>query len=103
MEKKIKDGMVAVLYSPYHGAGWYTWHNVEELLYDPKVVDMVLEKTSAETIELYCDEVYGKNAYYGGADDLQVKWLPIGTHFHIHEYNGAESIEVREEMRWIVA
>jgi hypothetical protein len=64
---------------------------------------MVLEKTSAETIELYCDEVYGKNAYYGGADDLQVKWLPVGTHFHIHEYDGAESIEVREEMRWIVA
>ena len=104
MDKKIKDGMVAVLYSPGFGAGWYSWHNVEELLFDPKVVDMVLEKTSAETIELYCEEVYGKeHHYYGGADDLRVKWLPVGTHFHIHEYDGSESVEVREEMRWIVA
>jgi hypothetical protein len=76
---------------------------VEELLYDPRVVDMVLDKTSAETIELYCEEVYGNKSYYGGADDLQVMWLPIGTHFRIHEYDGAESIEVREEIDWIVA
>ncbi len=103
MDKKIKDGMVAILYSPGFGAGWYSWHNIEELLYDPKLVDMVLEKTSAETIELYCQEVYGTKSYYGGADDLQVKWLTVGTHFHIHEYDGAESIEVREEMHWIVA
>jgi hypothetical protein len=95
--------MVAVLYSPGFGAGWYSWHNVEELLYDPKVVDMVEEKTSAQTIELYCEEVYGNKSYYGGADDLQVKWLPIGTHFSIYEYDGAESIEVREEIDWIVA
>jgi len=103
MQKKIVDGLVAVLYSPYHGAGWYSWHSVEELLYDPKVVDMVEEKTSAQTIELYCEEVYGNKSYYGGAYDLEVKWLPVGTHFRIHEYDGAESIEVREEIDWIVA
>ena len=102
MQKKIKDGMVAVLFSPYHGAGWYSWHGVEELLYDPKLVDMVEEKTSAETIELYCRTVYGDH-YYGGADDLEVKWLPTGTSFRIHEYDGSESIEIREEMDWMVA
>jgi hypothetical protein len=104
MDKKIKDGMVAILYSPGFGAGWYSWHNVEELLYDPKLVDMVEAKTSAKTIELYCEEVYGKeHHYYGGAEDLEVKWLPIGTHFRIHEYDGSESVEVREEMHWMVA
>jgi len=103
MNKKIKDGMVAVLYSPGFGAGWYSWHNVEELLYDPKLVDMVLEKTSAETIDLYCNEVYGNKLYYGGADDLEVMWLPVGTHFRIHEYDGAESIEVREKINWSIA
>jgi hypothetical protein len=103
MQKKIKDGMVAVLFSPYHGAGWYSWHGNEELLYDPKVVDMVEEKTSAQTIELYCNEVYGDKAYYGGADDLVVRWIPVGTHFRIHEYDGAETLEIREEMDWMVA
>ncbi len=103
MKKKIKDGMVAVLYSPDFGAGWYSWHNIEELLYDPKVVDMVLEKTSAETIELYCNEVYGDKAYYGGSDQLTVTWIPVGTSFRIHEYDGSETIEIREEIDWKIA
>jgi len=103
MDKKIKDGMVAVLVSPRHGAGWYSWHSVEELLYDPKVVDMVLEKTSAQTIELYCNEVYGDKAYYGGAEDLEVMWLPIGTHFSIHEYDGYETLRIRNDIDWEIA
>ena len=103
MDKKIKDDMVAVLYSPKYGAGWYSWHGIEELLYDPKLVDMVEEKASVEAIELYCEEVYGENHYYGGADKLEVMWLPIGTHFRIHEYDGSETVEVREEIVWSVA
>ena len=41
MEKVIRDGKVAVLYSPGYGAGWYSWHDIEDLLYDPAVVEMV--------------------------------------------------------------
>ena len=103
MNKKIKDDMVAVLYSPHYGAGWYSWHGIEELLYDPKLVDMVLDKASATTIELYCEEVYGKDYYYGGAEDLKVMWVSVGTPFRIHEYDGAETIEIRDEINWIVA
>ena len=103
MDKKIKDEMVAVLVSPGHGAGWYSWHYIEELLYDPKVVDMVEDKTSAKTIELYCEEVYGKNHFYGGSEDLEVRWLPIGTHFFIQEYDGYESLQIREEIDWKIA
>ena len=25
MDKVVRDGLVAVLVSPGHGAGWYTW------------------------------------------------------------------------------
>jgi len=103
VDKKIKDGMVAILYSPGFGAGWYSWHNVEELLYDPKLVDMVEDRTSAETIELYCNEVYGDKAYYGGSDQLTVTWIPVGTSFRIHEYDGSETIEIREEIDWKIA
>ena len=95
--------MVAVLYSPGFGAGWYSWHGNEELLYDPKLVDMVLEKTSAKTIELYCEEVYGKNHYYGGAENLEVMWVSVGTPFRVEEYGGAETIAIRDEINWIVA
>ena len=102
MQKKTVDGLVAVLYSPDFGAGWYTWHNIAELLFDPKVVEMVLEKTSAETIELYCRTVYGDH-YYGGAGDLTVAWVPPGTEFVIEDYDGAETITFKDKVEWISA
>jgi len=102
MEKKIKDGLVAVLYSPDFGAGWYTWHNIVELLFDPKVVDMVLDKTSSETIELYCRTVYGGH-YFGGAEDLVVAWVPSGTEFVIDDYDGNESITFKDKVTWVTA
>jgi hypothetical protein len=102
MQKKTVDGKVAVLYSPGFGAGWYSWHNIAELLFDPKVVDMVLEKTSAETIELYCKTVYGDH-YYIGASDLEVIWVPTGTEFVIDEYDGSETVTVKDNVRWMTA
>ena len=102
MQKKTVDGLVAVLYSPDFGAGWYTWHNIVELLFDPKVVEMVMDKTSAETIELYCRTVYGDH-YYGGAGDLTVAWVPPGTEFVIEDYDGAETITFKDKVTWVTA
>ena len=102
MQKKTVDGLVAVLYSPDFGAGWYTWHNIAELLFDPKVVEMVMDKTSAETIELYCKTVYGDH-YYGGAEELTVAWVPTGTEFVIDDYDGNESITFKDKVTWVTA
>ena len=102
MQKKTVDGLVAVLYSPDFGAGWYTWHNIAELLFDPKVVEMVMDKTSVETIELYCRTVYGDH-YYGGAGDLTVAWVPPGTEFLIDDYDGAETITFKDKVEWVTA
>ena len=102
MQKKTVDGLVAVLYSPDFGAGWYTWHNIAELLFDPKVVDMVMDKTSSETIELYCRTVYGDH-YYGGAEELTVAWVPPGTEFVIDDYDGAETITFKDKVTWVTA
>jgi hypothetical protein len=41
--------------------------------------------------------------YTGGMKELAVAWLPVGTEFRIGEYDGAESIEVKEDTDWIVA
>jgi hypothetical protein len=102
MQKKIEDGKVAVLYSPGYGAGWYSWHDISELLYDPIVVDMVTDNTAPGTIELYCKTVYGDH-YYGGASDLEVIWLPQGTQFIINEYDGNEILTTKDEIQWKVA
>ena len=38
MNKLVRDGLIAVIVSPGHGAGWYSWHGIEELLFDPSIV-----------------------------------------------------------------
>lgn len=103
MDKVIEDGHVAVLYSRGFGAGWYSWHGVVPLLFDPIVVEMVRTKVSDETIEEYCIAKYGPDHYYGGAEDLTIDWLPVGTEFIIHEYDGNERIECKKDMDWITA
>jgi hypothetical protein len=101
MDKMIKDGKVAVLYSPGYGAGWYSWENKEGLLFDPVIVQMVLNDKHDDITE-YCIEKYG-SGYYGGYDQLEVEWLPVGTAFRITEYDGYESIQLKEDDVWVVA
>jgi hypothetical protein len=103
MKKVILDGEVAVLVSPGFGAGWSTWnYQYPEMLFDPKIVAMVETEQSDEAIVEYCKVKYPEG-YFGGVDDLQIVWLPVGTHFRIQEYDGSESLEIREYMHWQVA
>lgn len=99
LEKLIRDGKVAVLYSPRYGAGWYSWNkDYPQLLYHPKLVELV-EKDDRITL---CDdekvaEIIGltkdESIYCGGGRDLKIQWMEPGTKFIINEYDGNESIE----------
>lgn len=115
-DKVIRDGMVAVLYSPGYGAGWSTWNSYRGygnvLLFDPSLVYMVEEMNKVEeedrkaswvdNIVEYCTKKYPEG-YFGGADDLQICWIPVGTQFKVNEYDGSESIEFKETDSWTVA
>ena len=105
MDRVIREGQVAVLVSPGFGAGWYTWHDLEDLLYDPAVINMVETEQHADDIVQYCNDTYGTEHYYGGADSLTVAWVPAGTRFYINEYDGAETVVTEESMAqiWITA
>lgn len=105
----IRDGKVAILYAPGYGAGWFTWHNVPELLRDPEVVHLVEcrekvfkeEKTYfTDKIVKYCQSTYGDH-YYGGADQLTIEWIELGDKFRITEYDGAETIEYLTSTLWM--
>ena len=101
MEKVVREGLVAVLVSPGFGAGWSSWnHNIPELLFDPVVVGMVEDGTDGDTIAAYCEAKYS-GGYYGGADDLVIEWVPVGTQFRVHEYDGSETLECKDAMNWI--
>jgi hypothetical protein len=101
MKKLIEDGKVAVLVSPDYGAGWYSWHSVEELLYDPSIVKWV-ERKELDKILTYMELKYPE-VYCGGLENLEVHWVPVGAQFRIDEYDGAESLVLATNERWLTA
>ena len=117
MKKEIRDGKVAVLYSPGYGAGWSTWtmSSDDDIIFDPSIVYMVEEMNKAyddedpslyeswvDNIKAYCEKTY-PDMYTGGIDQLHIAWIPEGTLFRIDEYDGSESIEYKENEWWIKA
>ena len=100
MEKVIRNNEVAVLISHGFGAGWYSWNNDhQELLYHPKLVEMVEQNRANEIDDDWVEENLGiENVYCGGAEDLQIHWLPVGTAFEVDEYDGAESLRTLADL-----
>jgi len=41
--------------------------------------------------------------YTGGMDDLKVALIPEGAMFRVNEYDGAESIELKDDADWFTA
>ena len=100
MEKVIRNGLVGILVSPGFGAGWSTWNDdYPQLMFSPKVIEMVEAGIAGEIDKEWCLENLGiDNVYCGGAEDLVVEWLPVGTPFYIHEYDGSESLKTGSDL-----
>lgn len=103
MDKVIRDGLVAVLYSPGFGAGWYTWNSdFPECVFDRDIVGAVESGDIAKAASI-AEEKYGDGFYSGGARDLQIAWIKQGMQFEINEYDGAESIHQIGEHEYFTA
>jgi hypothetical protein len=102
MKTLIRDGKMAALVSPGFGAGWSTWcrEHEFEMLTDPDLVQLVLDGDLAGAAAL-AEERY--EAYTGGARDLCVAWIPLGTQFVVNEYDGSESIQTKDSVGWHTA
>ncbi len=60
MEKVIRDGKVAILYSPGFGAGWYSWNtDHKELIFHPKLVELVETGREKEIDEEFVKDLLG--------------------------------------------
>lgn len=98
-EKYIRNDKVAVAYSPGFGAGWSTWESdqklAETLMFHPDIINMILSNKQSEIDEDWLVEHFGEEfeaVYCGGASNLSIKWIPVGTQFRIDEYDGNESV-----------
>lgn len=91
-EKVIRDGKVAVAYSPGFGAGWTTWNDVSP--FDPRVIAMIEAGKQREMTDEWCKATFDRDYVCSlGASDLEIAWIPVGTPFQINEYDGSESIQ----------
>ena len=103
MNKLIESGLVAVLVSRGFGAGWSTWnYEYPDMLYDADVARMLLDGAPLDEIEKLAESKW-PDAYLGGLDGLYVYWMSPGTKFRVDEYDGAESVEILDEIHWNVA
>lgn len=103
VQKLERDGKVAVIYSPYFGAGWSTWHDSHKdvLMFDAEIALAVEVGDREKAARIAVEKV--PDMYTGGARDLTIRWLEKGTAFRIGEYDGSESIEILGEVDWSVA
>lgn len=103
MQKVIRDGKVAVLISSDFGAGWYSWNSQHEgLLFHPKIVAMVEANRQSEiNPDFILKELGISNIYCGGANDLEIMWLPEGTAFKVYEYDGSEDLITMDDLNII--
>ena len=102
MNKLIRDGMVAVLYSPDYGSGWYTLNqDYPEIMFDPAIVKLV-EENKFDELKTYVTLKYPK-IFIGGMDDLKVELIPEGAMFRVNEYDGNEFIELKDDADWFTA
>lgn len=103
IEKYIVDNKVAVLITPDYGAGWSTGNQeYPQMLFDPKVVAMVLTDHDKNEMFDYLKSTYPRG-YFGDLRSLEVCWVDVGRRFVIHEYDGFESIQYFEDFDWIIA
>lgn len=102
-DKVIRDGRVAVLYSPAYGAGWSSWTSDEYrdfFLFDPELITLAEHGAGQSDVDAYIKSKLGENAYFsiGGWSDIEIAWLPKNTSFRIIEYDGSESISTTDDM-----
>lgn len=101
------DGKVAVLFSPGFGGGWSTWSGDEFkdwAMFSPELVAWVEGGKQGYIDEIVASAIGEDNYFYtGGARDLEIKWLPVGTQFRVEEYDGNESIVTSQDNHWSIA
>lgn len=106
VNKVIRDGKVAVLYSPGWGSPWssdYSGDCKNFMMFDPGLVKLV-EQDKRSSIRAYIAATkFAEEIYCGDADDLTIEWIPVGTKFRIEEYDGKESIIYNHPSYWTVA
>ena len=90
------------LISPGFGAGWSSWNSEakEFLLFDEGLINLAKRNATEEEAGKYIKEKGYKNIYIGGWEDIEVRELGDDMKFIVEEYDGSESIRIKDEEEW---
>lgn len=100
-----------LLISQGYGSGWSTW-NCPEMATDKDLIRLFENGCTCEEMRLLClKKRYGAKSrynglatpYMGGFNRLKIVEVPKGALYRINEYDGAESVEVFNPDKWLVA
>lgn len=89
----MKNGKVAVAVSGGWGAGWSTFNDVSPL--DARFNKLFDEGKHEEAAAL-CEKL--DLGFSGGAVDVHLEWVDVGTKFVVEEYDGSEGLRRLEEL-----
>lgn len=109
MKRVVKDGKVAVCYSPGYGAGWSSWADdelQETLIFHPAIVNMVLEGKQGLINDKWLVDNFGEEYDYVctvDVENLTIEWVPQGSLVRINEYDGFESVEIYNNNNYFIA
>lgn len=94
----MKDGKVAVIYSPRFGAGYSTWASfddkseVHQMIFDSRLVKAVLDGNEEEFNDIF--RALFQTDFYCDFKHLEIAWIPSGELFEITEYDGEETVRL---------
>jgi hypothetical protein len=96
MKKVIRNNKVAVLRVGSDKGGFYSINNKhKELLFHPKLVEMVEQNRGIEISNKWVKENLGlDNIDCTYANCLTIDWIPVGTSFEVINYSGSEVLRI---------
>jgi hypothetical protein len=111
MQKYIFNGEVALIHSDDWGVAWATWY--PETMFDGELIklylrwlgtdcDTQLEREAEDAAYNYLKEAHPQVAFRG-FDGLKLTWLKPGQEFIIKEYDGIETVMLKDKINWLVA
>lgn len=99
---------VAVIIHDDWGSGWYTTHQNLSLLFDAKLAHAIdtgnYSQVKERLNELAC--VYPEDASWFTTikpGSLDLKWIPRNKKFIVEDYDGWETVRLKDEIKWIQA
>lgn len=100
----IRNHAVAVIYATKRGDSWYSWHQVDELLFSPAIVDMIERGGNSLEIYEYCVENFSHDIIdMANFEDLDIGWVKLGESFRIQMKNGVEEIVYKRNEQYFRA